>query len=422
MYDGDIAVSNGCTAAYNLTTGEVIYSGKDTFITADGINASRTNGNLWEGDNAVAWGIYTDCFQGDMRNYGFNITTGELAWYTEPREYPYGTFNSYSNGAGDNRFYVESYDGHIYAYNATNGATLWAFSSGDAGLAKAFGTWPFWTAPASADGKVYASTGEHSQTNPRVEGDKLYCINDTDGTEIWSIAGMWGGKSIADDKLWAMNGADGLMYCFGRGPSAVTVPTLQSIASPGCPVLITGTVTDESPGQQGTAAVSDADMTAWMEYLHMQRPKPTNATFVEVTLTAIDSNGQVQNIGSAWSDEFGNYAISWTPTVAGTYTIKASFAGSISYFSSEAGTKMVVETATAASPGVTSSPGSTQTPGQTTSPTSSTSEQPLSPSPEITAAPNPNSEAPTTTYIIIGAVVIAIVVAAAALILKKRQT
>jgi hypothetical protein len=94
-----------------------------------------------------------------------------------------------------------------------------------------------------------------------------------------------------------------------------------------------------------------------MEYLYMQKPKPADVKGVQVKLTAIDPNGNFQDIGTANSDELGNYAISWTPPVQGTYTVRATFAGSESYFSSQAGTSFVVVEAPSSA---TNSDGSTE--------------------------------------------------------------
>ncbi len=38
----------------------------------------------------------------------------------------------------------------------------------------------------------------------------------------------------------------------------------------GTSVMITGSVTDQSPGAAGTPAISDEDMSAWMEYMYVQ--------------------------------------------------------------------------------------------------------------------------------------------------------
>ncbi len=113
----------------------------------------------------------------------YDIYTGELAWRSEPRDYPYGVFTAYQMAAGQGKAYVASYDGHIWAYDANDGHTVWKFYSGPSGLETPYNTWPFWANIAVADGKVYAGTTEHSATNPFRTGNKLYCINDTDGTD-----------------------------------------------------------------------------------------------------------------------------------------------------------------------------------------------------------------------------------------------
>jgi hypothetical protein len=88
----------------------------------------------------------------------------------------------------------------------------------------------------------------------------------------------------------------------------------------------------------------------------------------------------------------GNYAIAWTPSGSGLYTITATFAGTNSYYSSKAGTSIAVSAASAAS---------------------------ASPSPST--APQPTSGVPTTTYIAIAAAVVIIAVIAAALVLRRRK-
>jgi hypothetical protein len=70
--------------------------------------------------------------------------------------------------------------------------------------------------------------------------------------------------------------------------------------------------------------------------------KPTNATGVPIHITAIDPNGNFQDIGIVNSDASGNYATMWTPPVPGVYKITATFEGSKSYWSSTAQTAVVV--------------------------------------------------------------------------------
>jgi len=95
---------------------------------------------------------------------------------------------------------------------------------------------------------------------------------------------------------------------------------------------------DNSPGQPNTPAISDANMSVQMDYLHMQNSTLLNAHTdcigVPVTLTAVDPNGNSINLGTVTSDSSGQFASSFTPTTAGLYTIYATFTDSNSYYSS----------------------------------------------------------------------------------------
>jgi len=73
----------------------------------------------------------------------------------------------------------------------------------------------------------------------------------------------------------------------------------------GSSVLIEGSVTDIAAGTTATAsrlvskrrpAVSDDSMTAWMEYVYMQMPKPTNTLGVDVVVNVIDPNGNFYEV------------------------------------------------------------------------------------------------------------------------------
>jgi hypothetical protein len=144
--------------------------------------------------------------------------------------------------------------------------------------------------------------------------------------------------AIADGYLVNANGLDGITYCYGKGKSQTTVSAPSTEVMVGQKFTITGTVLDMSPAQEGTAAVSDESMSDWMQYLHMQASKPTNATGVSVTLTAVDPNNNLISIGAVTSDTNGVYGLTWTPEVSGTYQVIATFTGSDSYGSSVSST------------------------------------------------------------------------------------
>ena len=130
--------------------------------------------------------------------------------------------------------------------------------------------------------------------------------------------------------------------------------------------MIRGTVTDISAGTKqaeqaarfpnGVPAMSDANQSAWMEYVYMQKePMPTDVTGVQVTLSVLDANGNYRQIGTATSDSNGVFSYQWTPDIPGKYTLYASFGGSNSYWPSHAETAFAVDSA-AATPAPTATP------------------------------------------------------------------
>jgi len=180
-------------------------------------------------------------------------------------------------------------------------------------------------------------------------GAQIYALNATNGKEVWTFLNFASTSSlpVVYGYMLSFDSYDLQIYAYGKGLSATTVDT-QAGVNNNQQVLITGTVTDQSPGQTclgipaaGTPAISDASMSDWMAYLYKQSPMPTNATGVPVTLSYVDPNGNSGTIGSTTSDVNGQYSYAYTPTVPGTYKIFATFGGSNSYFASSAETSML---------------------------------------------------------------------------------
>jgi hypothetical protein len=247
------------------------------------------------------------------------------------------------------------------------------------------------------------------------------------GSTAGGLGAITTAYALADGYFVSINLYDMQIYSIGKGPSATTVTVSPKISAQGAKVLLEGTVIDTAAGTKqaeqaarfphGVPAVSDKSMSAWMEYVYMQKPKPTEVTGVKVHLTAIDPNGNFQDLGTATSNSLGNYAIEWTPPVPGLYTVTATFEGSESYYRSEAGTSFAVSESASAAPVITPTPTATQPPVTPASPTPT--QTPVSPSPS--EAPPPASADMTTTYVAITAAVIIIAVAAAALVLRRRK-
>jgi hypothetical protein len=84
-----------------------------------------------------------------------------------------------------------------------------------------------------------------------------------------------------------------------------------------------------------------------MEYVYMQKPRPTDATGVPVVISVVDANGNYREIGTVTADSDGFYSLNWTPDIEGKYTVYASFGGSESYWPSHAVTAFAVDSAPA---------------------------------------------------------------------------
>ena len=249
--------------------------------------------------------------------------------------------------------YQGTFDGHVYAWDATTGALKWTWYAGDAGYDTVYGSFPGKVIELVADGKVIINQG-HTYNPPMFRGAHAVAINATTGETVWDILSFCHSNSpvvgASDGVLLLPNSYDNLVYAYGKGRSAVTVESPMTAVTLGSSVTIRGTVTDQSPGQTclgipaaGTPAVSDASMTHWMEYLYGQQPKPTNATGVQVDLYVLDSNGNYRQIGTTTSNTEGIYGFSWKPDIAGQFTVYAMFSGSESYYSSLADTIFTVD-------------------------------------------------------------------------------
>jgi len=259
--------------------------------------------------------------------------------------------------------YVAGYGGVVYDYNTANGQLVWqwgdgggAFGSGNStndGLNTPWGLEPVFIA-AICDGLVYVVTDQHGNgaQSPYFKGNFIACLNATTGQQIWEMMGMAsfsGGTGIscsllADGFFIYDNYYDNQLYSVGMGPSQTTVNAPNPMGTVGQPMVIRGTVMDIAAGTKqneqaadfpnGVPCVSDASESAWMEYVYMQKPEPTNVLGVPVTISVIDSNGNTRVIGTTTTDSSGMYTLTWMPDIPGNYTVIANFAGSGSYWPS----------------------------------------------------------------------------------------
>jgi len=314
-------------------------------------------------------GVFVFCDKESMTHYGYSLTDGSYLWGPTVLTNDFTTDYNYMaiglERAANGKLYFTGYSGILYTYDLKTGKLLWTYGNGGegnttlSGFATPYGRYPTFIS-VIADGKVYLDTTEHSPNSPLYKGARFRAINATDGTELWTILDygnqMYGGQAaVADGYLATLNSYDSQIYVFGKGPSATTVTAPDVAATLGTSIVLKGTVTDIAAGTKqdqqaarfpnGVPAVSDASMGPWMEYVYMQKPRPTNVVGVEVVLSVLDANNNFREIGKTTTDSNGFYSFNWNPDIAGKYTLYASFAGSESYWPSNAVTAFAVDPA-----------------------------------------------------------------------------
>jgi hypothetical protein len=344
-----------------------------------------------------------------MQWLGYDLDSGDRLWG------PVGdtrSFNYYPTvGSGGvsqigfvayGKLYSGGYGGEIFCYDSRNGTLLWKYNNTYSGFETPWGLYP--TFPGIiADGKIYVYTNEHSPNSPTYKGARARCLNATTGEEIWTLlswAGVGGfsdhGWPVADGYLVYLNAYDMQVYCIGKGPSATTASIQNDVTTHGKTVLVQGSVIDTAAGTgqdeqaarfpNGVPAVSDESMTDWMEYVYMQKPKPTNVTGVEVIISVLDPNNNSYEVARTNSDTSGFFSVEFEPEVPGKYTVIATFAGSESYYGSSAETAVYVEEA---------------------------------PQPTPTATPVPQE--PVGTYFTVSTVLIIVAIAIAVIVMLRRR-
>jgi hypothetical protein len=329
-------------AAYNMNTGTQLWikNQTETPFAATMQMPGATNGTYAEYNKEAT--TFT----------GYSTTTGQQVWGpTEPFANPLAYYDQTSTVCAYGKLYTWTFGGEVKCFDMTNGHKIWNWSTGDAGANTPYGVNPLWIIGnfegSIANGVLYVETG-HDYGPPLFSGAKIYALNATTGEPIWDILNFASGSSlpIAYGYMLSFNAYDNQIYCYGKGQTMTTVTT-EPVINSNTEVQISGTVTDQSPGQTclgiptaGTPAIDDHYMSLWMEYLYMQSPKPTNATGVPVTLSYVDPNNNYFVIGTTTSDANGQYTYTFKPNIPGTYQIVATFAGSESYFTSTAQTHM----------------------------------------------------------------------------------
>jgi hypothetical protein len=305
--------------------------------------------------------------------FGISLDTGQQLWGpTSPPEPALSAYSiTYTDAWGQSavaygKLFTGGMGGMVNAYDITTGEHLWGYRVTDPYHEQLLGDWP---APIAfiTDGKIYVAHMEHSVIDPRPRGAPFTCLDVETGEEIFRIEGLrigtrWGGQPlIADSVIIGFNTYDSQIYALGKGPSATEVTASPKVSVHGSNVLVEGVVTDVSPGTQdsaiamrfpnGVPAVGDESMSEWMNYVYMQKPRPTDVVGVEVVISVLDPNNNYYEVGRTTADAKGFFKLAFEPEVPGEYTLIAAFEGSGAYYGSDAQTAIsVVEAPAVAEP------------------------------------------------------------------------
>jgi hypothetical protein len=300
-------------------------------------------------------GVYVLTSKTSHRAWGYSLETGQKLW--GPVDMPGHAFShlSITGACAYGNAYISDFGGYVNALDLQTGEIKWTYTRGSSGYDTPFGVYPIWyfSAGSIGDDKVFLSEG-HVYDPPLFPAGQQLAINATTGDLAWSIMActIKSTEAIADGMMVTWNSYDNQIYTFGKGQTDTSITIQDDVVANGDSVLIKGSVMDKSPGTQdsdriarfpdGVPAIADEYMTPWMEYVYMQQTKPTNATGVSVTISAIDANGNYRDIGTTATDIYGNYNYVWDPDIEGVYTVTATFCGSESYWPSSGHTAFVV--------------------------------------------------------------------------------
>jgi hypothetical protein len=330
------------------------------------------NSRVLFGASSMGYGTWVEFDSAELTATGYSLTTGNKIWGPTPMPNvnPFTSLGQQYQVGPDGAILTWTYGGDAYSIDMATGKFNWEYHSPPSGYESPYGTWPFWTFTVGtvADGKLFIPVG-HMYSPPLFHHAQQLALNLTDGSVVWSTTAfdVTSAPAISDGIMTTLNAYDNQLYAWGKGPVQMSVTAPSVGVSTATPMVIRGTVMDISAGasQEAQAArfpnglpcVSEESQNAWMEYVYMQQPRPTNTTGVQVSIDVIDSNGNYRNIGTTTSDASGMFTYTWIPDISGDYTVIANFAGSESYYAASAETSFY-----ASEPAATPTPQPTQAP------------------------------------------------------------
>jgi len=321
------ATNPGITSGERLSYyNDAIYGGIDGKTWTDCVNAS-TGALLWNYtepspspddifyQHPVLANDYAYYPLEDNKLLCLNATTGAYLWEFVTN----GTYVNYASTANGLVYLQGGAESKLYCVNGTTGKLVWAF--------KAQGPLEYYS-PVIAEGFVYTTGAAAPYVGfpmPGTYQGEMYCINATTGDLVWKFllphdATFW---ALADGNLYAAS-PFGQFWCWGPGPTTTTLTASTLDTTVGNAVVVSGSVTDESPYSQQNPTLQSPDVSG-----------------VPVILSYVASDGTWTDFGETTTNSVGQFSYTFTPTAAGAYRLVARFEGNDEYYWSSAETAAV---------------------------------------------------------------------------------
>jgi outer membrane protein assembly factor BamB len=174
---------------------------------AEGLNQTwsyPTLGAIGTSSPAVANGlVYVGSYDGKL--YALDASTGAYKW-----SYPTGSYINSSPAVANGLVYVGSTDNKLYALYASTGAKKWSYTTGG----------QIWsTSPAVANGLVYVGSTDHN----------LYALNAKTGDYLWSSQTadeILSSPAVADGRVY-VGSIDNNLYAYSLDPGSAYVTIIR---------------------------------------------------------------------------------------------------------------------------------------------------------------------------------------------------
>jgi outer membrane protein assembly factor BamB len=184
-------------------------------VVGTGLRWSYTTGSFVFSSPAVANGVvYVGSYDGNV--YALNASTGALLW-----SFPTGNAVDSSPAVANGVVYIGSGDNNVYALNASTGALLWSFPTGSS----------VESSPAVANGVVYVGSDDNN----------VYALNASTGAKLWSYTTfgvVFSSPAVAngvvyvgsDDKnVYALNASTGAkLWSYTTGSFVFSSPAVAN--------------------------------------------------------------------------------------------------------------------------------------------------------------------------------------------------